>query len=585
MKVLSSKSREGVFNIRDYGALGFESAVTAVAATNLFTTSLPHGFRAGQRVAFATTATIPGGLSVLNVYFVIASGLTATTFKVSTTLAGTEVDVTSAGSGTHTVYADDSAAFSAAFAAMQAAARGGTIWVPPGTFNVAANVTAFNGLNAGSSFAMVGAGSASVVRIINTYSVSWVFQIANIDSLARISRMTFIGQTGLGIDASQVLQFAGCGKVLVERCHFYGLRCEGLSSGAVVKIGASFAEFWNTNFHGCSSEKGVVWSEGGQLLTIEHGEFRDVGDINGTAIVKTTANSPWIRMTDVRATAHGSPIRSCLKIVDTHLDEGPNVGILVENPTSGRRLHELRMSNVAQLVPAGRGVGNVSAVRAEGVERVHIDGHYIGVGGGAEEANDAYRFEDCGIIELLHCETYNGTPPNGADGVYADADCRVLVMRNCVGFDAPTGGCPVIEIAGEESRPVRATRYSAAVTDNDTWTDLADGEGATTIPCASGASVVVVAHVVVRSTKSTETTPSTHTLRERFETAAQNVSGTVTLQEDPGVVALGTVGGFAYSVQAVVVAGSGLKLQAKIATDASYSHAATITAHVEVYAA
>jgi hypothetical protein len=77
---------------------------TAVAATDLMTCSVSHGFVADDLVRFTSTTTLPAGLSAGVSYYVISSGLTATAFKVSTTSGGTAVDITSTGTGTHTVY-------------------------------------------------------------------------------------------------------------------------------------------------------------------------------------------------------------------------------------------------------------------------------------------------------------------------------------------------------------------------------------------------------------------------------------------------------------------------------------------------
>lgn len=76
-------------------------AFTAVAATNLIT-SVGHGLIVNTPIRVASTTTLPGGLAAATTYYVIASGLTADDFKVSATLAGTEIDITSTGTGTHT---------------------------------------------------------------------------------------------------------------------------------------------------------------------------------------------------------------------------------------------------------------------------------------------------------------------------------------------------------------------------------------------------------------------------------------------------------------------------------------------------
>jgi hypothetical protein len=67
-------------------------AVTGVASTDLFT-SAGHGYLIGDRVRFSGLtggAGITAGLDL----FVIASGFTANTFRVSTTKLGATIDVT-----------------------------------------------------------------------------------------------------------------------------------------------------------------------------------------------------------------------------------------------------------------------------------------------------------------------------------------------------------------------------------------------------------------------------------------------------------------------------------------------------------
>jgi hypothetical protein len=68
-------------------------AVTAVAATDLFTRTA-HGYAANDPVRF-TGLTGGAGITPGKTYYVIASGLTANDFKVSATLGGATIDVTS----------------------------------------------------------------------------------------------------------------------------------------------------------------------------------------------------------------------------------------------------------------------------------------------------------------------------------------------------------------------------------------------------------------------------------------------------------------------------------------------------------
>lgn len=69
--------------------------VTVVAGTDLFSATT-HGLVAGDTVVFETDGTIPTGMTADLQYYVIASGLTADDFRVSTTLGGSTIDVTNA---------------------------------------------------------------------------------------------------------------------------------------------------------------------------------------------------------------------------------------------------------------------------------------------------------------------------------------------------------------------------------------------------------------------------------------------------------------------------------------------------------
>jgi len=80
-------------------------------------TLVGHPYRTGMKAEFSTTGTIPGGLftrtqngpvitSIINQYYIIV--INDNTIKVATTfanaIAGTAVDITAAGAGTHTIY-------------------------------------------------------------------------------------------------------------------------------------------------------------------------------------------------------------------------------------------------------------------------------------------------------------------------------------------------------------------------------------------------------------------------------------------------------------------------------------------------
>jgi len=84
-----------------YIAATFQATVSAVnAGTDTFTCGSQTWMTAGDTVRF--TGTVFGGVAVNTTYYIIAAGLTATTFRISTSLGGTAVDL-SAGTGSMTV--------------------------------------------------------------------------------------------------------------------------------------------------------------------------------------------------------------------------------------------------------------------------------------------------------------------------------------------------------------------------------------------------------------------------------------------------------------------------------------------------
>lgn len=89
--------------------LGFPDNFTANAGTDIctWTTNVNYSYNVliGTRVRLTTTGTLPAGLALATNYFVIP--ITDTTFKLASSyanaIAGTAIDITDAGTGTHTV--------------------------------------------------------------------------------------------------------------------------------------------------------------------------------------------------------------------------------------------------------------------------------------------------------------------------------------------------------------------------------------------------------------------------------------------------------------------------------------------------
>lgn len=84
---------------------GNAQAMTATAATDIVTTTGAHNLLTGDQVLVATDNALPAGLSALTYYYFIK--VSDTTGKLATSLAnavaGTAIDITSAGTGNHTI--------------------------------------------------------------------------------------------------------------------------------------------------------------------------------------------------------------------------------------------------------------------------------------------------------------------------------------------------------------------------------------------------------------------------------------------------------------------------------------------------
>ena len=74
-----------------------------IASPAVFTTSTAHGLTLGQNVYFDTTGALPTGLSA-GVFHYVTAIPTSTTFRVSTTLGGADLNTSGTQSGTHRVF-------------------------------------------------------------------------------------------------------------------------------------------------------------------------------------------------------------------------------------------------------------------------------------------------------------------------------------------------------------------------------------------------------------------------------------------------------------------------------------------------
>lgn len=84
------------------GKFGYGAGVTVTAATTDIFNATSHGLLNNDVIFFSTSGTLPAGITANTPYYV--RDVTGNTFKVSLTLGGAAVDVTSTGSGTHSFH-------------------------------------------------------------------------------------------------------------------------------------------------------------------------------------------------------------------------------------------------------------------------------------------------------------------------------------------------------------------------------------------------------------------------------------------------------------------------------------------------
>lgn len=82
-----------------YNTTATNATFTANAGTDVVTSNA-HGLQDGDKIVLTTTGTLPAGLSLAQGYY--ARDVTTNTFKISSTPYRTAIDITDAGSGTHT---------------------------------------------------------------------------------------------------------------------------------------------------------------------------------------------------------------------------------------------------------------------------------------------------------------------------------------------------------------------------------------------------------------------------------------------------------------------------------------------------
>lgn len=87
--------------VTGYTAITFDFATSDVDITDDDITESAHGLIAGQSVTLTTTGTLPAGLALATIYFVLVTD--DNTFQLEATPGGGAINMTNVGSGTHTL--------------------------------------------------------------------------------------------------------------------------------------------------------------------------------------------------------------------------------------------------------------------------------------------------------------------------------------------------------------------------------------------------------------------------------------------------------------------------------------------------
>ena len=85
-----------------FSALVKSGTITITIASPGVVTWTAHGRRAGDKVRFSTTGALPTGIAANTDYFVLATGMTANSFRISATVEGSAINTSGSQAGTHT---------------------------------------------------------------------------------------------------------------------------------------------------------------------------------------------------------------------------------------------------------------------------------------------------------------------------------------------------------------------------------------------------------------------------------------------------------------------------------------------------
>ncbi len=88
-----------ILQFQDYTDPSGEKAITISVGSPTIINRAGHGLQPGYQISLTTTGTLPTGLDTLNVYYVLADGFTANSFRISATKNGNAINTTGSQTG------------------------------------------------------------------------------------------------------------------------------------------------------------------------------------------------------------------------------------------------------------------------------------------------------------------------------------------------------------------------------------------------------------------------------------------------------------------------------------------------------
>lgn len=154
--------------------------VTITNATPAVVSLTAHGYAIGQRLTFTTSGTLPTGLTANTTYFVSVV-VNANSFQVATTLGGTSVATSSAGSGTHSVHTvDPVTGTGGSISGLTFATSSSAPLIGNNSYTLAqTNATVVNGQGVSYDFTIDSAYQARVLQVSFQYNASATFAAAS----------------------------------------------------------------------------------------------------------------------------------------------------------------------------------------------------------------------------------------------------------------------------------------------------------------------------------------------------------------------------------------------------------------------